>query len=127
DFSKSGAAPRDSSAAAIAAAGLLELSTYVSPADSTRYRTAALNIQSSLSSPAYLGDRLATDGILLHGSANVPGNSGVDTSLIYGDYYFIQGCSRARPTPPAPVNLTATPTSAGQVHLTWDAQSGPIR
>ena len=127
DFSKSGAAPRDSSAAAIAAAGLLELSTYVSPADSTRYRTAALNIQSSLSSPAYLGDRLATDGILLHGSANVPGNSGVDTSLIYGDYYFIQGCYRARPTPPAPVNLTATPTSAGQVHLTWDAQSGPIR
>src|SRR2546423_14427340 len=82
DFSKSGTAPRDSSAAAIAAAGLLELSTYVTSTDSARYRTAALNIQSSLSSPAYLGDRVATDGILLNGSANVPGNSGVDTSLL---------------------------------------------
>jgi unsaturated chondroitin disaccharide hydrolase len=81
DFSQSGTAPRDSSAAAIAAAGLFELSAYVAPTDSARYRTAALNILSSLSSPAYLGDRLATDGILLHGSANVPGNSGVDTSL----------------------------------------------
>jgi unsaturated chondroitin disaccharide hydrolase len=127
DFSKSGTAPRDSSAAAIAAAGLLELSTYVAPTDSARYRTAALNILSSLSSPAYLGDRLATDGILLHGSANVPGNSGVDTSLIYGDYYFVQGCYRARTAPTAPLNVTATPTSGGQVNLTWDAQSGPIR
>jgi unsaturated chondroitin disaccharide hydrolase len=127
DFSKSGTAPRDSSAAAIAAAGLLELSAYVAPTDSTRYRTAALNILSSLSSPAYLGDRLATDGILLHGSANVPGNSGIDTSLIYGDYYFIQGCYRARTPPIAPLNITATPTSGGQVNLTWDAQTGPIR
>jgi hypothetical protein len=127
DFSKSGTAPRDSSAAAIAASGLLELSTYVAATDSARYRTAALNIQSSLSSPAYLGDRLATDGILLHGSANVPGNSGVDTSLIYGDYYFIQGCYRARNAPTAPINVTATPTSGGEVGLAWDAQIGPIR
>src|SRR5712675_204906 len=128
DFSQSGIAPRDSSAAAIAAAGLLELSKYVTlPADSTRYRSAALNIQSSLSSPAYLGDRVATDGILLHGTANLPGNSGVDTSLIYGDYYFLQGCYRARPAPPAPANLSATATSAGQVQLSWSAQSGPIR
>lgn len=128
DFSQSGTAPRDSSAAAIAAAGLLELSTYVAlPADSARYRTAALNIQSSLSSAAYLGDRIATDGILLHGSANVPANSGVNTSLIYGDYYFLQGCYRARPAPPAPTNLTAAATSAGQVSLNWTAQTGPIR
>jgi unsaturated chondroitin disaccharide hydrolase len=128
DFSQSGTAPRDSSAAAIAASGLLELSKYVAlPADSTRYRTAALNILSSLSSPAYLGDRVATDGILLHGTANFPGNSGVDTSLIYGDYYFLQGCYRARPAPAAPVNVSAAATSAGQVQLTWTAQSGAIR
>jgi unsaturated chondroitin disaccharide hydrolase len=127
DFSQSGTAPRDSSAAAIAAAGLLELSSYAAAqADKDRYRTAALNILSSLSSPAYLGDRLATDGILLHGTSNAPGGD-TDKSLIYGDYYFIQGCYRARTAPPAPVNLSATPTSAGQVHLTWDAQSGPIR
>lgn len=127
DFSASGTSPRDSSAAAIAAAGLLELSTYASPVDSARYRAAALQIQSSLSSAAYLGDRASTDGTLLHGSANVPGNSGVDVSLIYGDYYFIQGCERARATPTAPANVTAAAESGGQINLTWDAQPGPIR
>jgi hypothetical protein len=127
DFSKSGTAPRDSSAAAIAAAGLLELSTYVGPSDSARYRTAALNIQSSLSSPAYLGNSTTGQGVLLHGSANVPGNSGVDVSLIYGDYYFIQGCYRARSAPAAPTNVTATVTSNAQINLAWAAQSGPVR
>ena len=127
DFSQGGTAPRDSSAAAIAAAGLLELSTYVGSTDSARYRTAALNIQSSLSSSAYLGGRLATDGILLHGSADVPANSGVDVSLIYGDYYFVQGCERARATPPAPTGVTALASSSGQIDLAWSAESGAIR
>jgi unsaturated chondroitin disaccharide hydrolase len=123
DFSKCCTDPRDSSAAAIAAAGLLELSTYVAAqADQDRYRNAALNIQSSLSSPAYLGDRLATDGILLHGSANVPGGD-ADTSLIYGDYYFMQSCFRATPPPVAPVNLVATRTSDTAVILSWTPSS----
>jgi hypothetical protein len=128
DFSMSGTAPRDSSAAAIAAAGLLELSTYAATqTDRDRYRTAALNIQSSLSSPAYLGDRIATDGTLLHGTANAPGNSGIDISLIYGDYYFVQSCNRARTPPAAPTNLSASPTTAGQISLTWTAQTGSVR
>jgi rhamnogalacturonyl hydrolase YesR len=119
DFSKCCTDPRDSSAAAIVAAGLSELSTYVSAqTDQSRYLNAALNIQSSLSSPAYLGDRLATDGILLHGSANVPGGD-ADTSLIYGDYYFMQSCFRATPPPVAPVNLVATRTSDTAVNLSW--------
>ena len=127
DFSQTGTAPRDSSAAAIAAAGLLELSTYVTTqADHDKYRNAALSILSSLSSPTYLGDRLATDGILLHGTSNAPGGD-TDKSLIYGDYYFIQGCYRARTAPTAPLNVTATPTSGGQVSLTWNAETGPIR
>jgi unsaturated chondroitin disaccharide hydrolase len=132
DFSQNGVAgaPRDSSAAAIAAAGLLELSTFVAPTDSARaarYHTAALNILSSLSSTAYLGNSTTCQGILLHGSAAVPQKSGIDVSLIYGDYYFLQGCYRARSVPPAPLNLTATPTSSSQVNLSWTAQSGPIR
>jgi unsaturated chondroitin disaccharide hydrolase len=126
DFSKCCTDPRDSSAAAIAAAGLLELSTYVASTDQARYRTAALNIQSSLSSTAYLGDRLATDGTLLHGSANVPGGD-FDKSLIYGDYYFIQSCYRVMSPPPAPTNLTAMRAVGAQINLSWDAQSGAIR
>ena len=127
DFSQSGTAPRDSSAAAIAAAGLLELSAYVDATHSTAYRNAALNILSSLSSSTYLANTTPGLGVLLHGSANVPGNSGVNVSLIYGDYYFIQGCNRARSVPAAPTNVSATSTSTGQVDLAWAAESGPIR
>jgi unsaturated chondroitin disaccharide hydrolase len=127
DFSKCCTDPRDSSAAAIAAAGLLELSNFVTlQTDKDRYRNAALNIQSSLSSAVYLGDRLATDGILLHGSANVPGGDS-DKSLIYGDYYFLQGCYRAKPLPTIPTNLTVARASDTQMDLTWDAQLGPTR
>ena len=128
DFSKNCCNnPRDSSAAAIAAAGLLELSTYAATqTDKDRYRTAALNIQSSLSSPAYLGRRLATQGILLHGTANVPGGDS-DKSLVYGDYYFVQGCYRAKTPPPAPANLIATAVSPTQADLSWTAQTGAIR
>jgi hypothetical protein len=128
DFSLTGTnVPRDSSAAAIAAAGLLELSTYVDATNSGIYRNAALKILSSLSSPSYLGNSTTGQGILLHGSAAVPQKSGIDVSLIYGDYYFLQACYRQRSAPPAPVNLSATPTSSGQVNLAWTAQSGPIR
>jgi unsaturated chondroitin disaccharide hydrolase len=127
DFSKCCTDPRDSSSAAIAAAGLLELSTFVAAqTDKDRYRNAALNIQSSLSSTAYLGDRIATDGILLHGSANVPGGDS-DKSLIYGDYYFIQGCYRAKPLPSSPTNLTVARASDTEMNLTWDPQTGPTR
>jgi rhamnogalacturonyl hydrolase YesR len=119
--------PRDSSAAAIAAAGLLELSNYAATqTDKDRYRNAALNIQTSLSSPAYLGDRLATDGVLLHGTANVPGGDS-NKSLVYGDYYFIQSCYRAKTPPPAPTNLIASAVSPTQADLSWAAQTGAIR
>lgn len=126
DFSQSGTAPRDSSAAAIAAAGLLELSTYVSAANQSRYRTAALNIQTSLSSPAYLGVRGQTSGILLHGSADVP-TKDFDTSLIYGDYYFIEGCYRATSPPTTPVDLTAAAVSPSEIDLRWSAEPGAVR
>src|SRR5207245_634296 len=57
DFSKPWTDPRDSSAAAIAAAALLELSTYAGTAQSTYYN-AAMNIQNSLSSSSYQGNPL---------------------------------------------------------------------
>jgi hypothetical protein len=126
DFSQSGTAPRDSSAAAIAAAGLLELSRYVSAADESAYRTSPLNIQASLSSPSYLGVRGQTSGILLHGAADVPAGDH-DKSLIFGDYYFIQSCYRAMSVPSAPANLAASVGSSKQINLTWNAESGATR
>jgi chondroitin AC lyase len=87
---------RDSSAAAIAASGILELSTFVSGADKEKFQNAAINILSSLASPAYLADGTNRMGILLHGTGN--GNpkfeGEVDTCLMYGDHFFIEALMR---------------------------------
>ncbi len=88
---------KDSSAAAAVASALLELANLVTaPAESTRYRDAALRMLGSLSSPAYLGDPAVTRGLLLHGAGNVPANEELDVSLIYGDYYFVEALLRAQ-------------------------------
>ena len=89
--------PRDSSAAAIAAAGLLDLSQVTNnSADSYRYFYAAVAILDSLMSPTYLSDGIVSEGILLHGtgSARPSLNSEVDVSLIWGDYYFVEALQR---------------------------------
>ncbi len=87
--------PRDSSAAAIAASGLLELSTWVAdPLDREYYRGAAESILASLMSAEYLSDGEESSGVLLHGTGNKPDNSQVDVSLIYGDYYFTEALLR---------------------------------
>jgi unsaturated chondroitin disaccharide hydrolase len=87
---------KDSSAAAIAASALLELSQYVTdPATAQRYLNAALSTLDSLSSPAYLNPAAGGGaGILLHGTAFFSKNEDVDKSLIYGDYYFVEALNR---------------------------------
>ena len=129
DFNFTAANPsyRDTSASAIAAAGLLELNSYVGASNGNAYYNAALNIQNSLTSSAYLGNPLSTDGILLRGVDSLPTDEAIDTSLIWGDYYFLQSCYRAS-APPSEVNGLATGTvSYNAVPLTWQAQSGAIR
>ncbi len=91
---------KDSSAAAIVASALLELSTFVTdPAVAQRYRNAALAMLDSLSSPAYLAQGSSSPGILLHGVAFYrtpikPTGEDIDRSLIYGDYYFVEALVR---------------------------------
>jgi len=82
--------PRDTSAAAIAASGLLELSSLTTGATSDGYLAAAVAILDSLMSSTYLSDGATSDGILLHGVGNYPAASEIDVSLIYGDYYFVE-------------------------------------
>lgn len=94
--------PRDSSAAAIAASGLLELSALASdPAQRETYRAAAERILGSLMSSAYLSDGQLSSGILLHGTGHKPAGSEIDVSLIYGDYYFIEALVRYLALTPA--------------------------
>jgi unsaturated chondroitin disaccharide hydrolase len=88
--------PRDSSAAAIAASGLLELSR-LEP-DVIRqhnYLSGALAMLGALASPAYLAEGTANSAILLHGTNNKPGGD-YDTGLIWGDYYFLEALLRAQ-------------------------------
>jgi unsaturated chondroitin disaccharide hydrolase len=92
---------KDSSAAAIVASALQELSRYVSdPVVAQRYRSAALVTLDSLSSPAYLAPTTGgSPGILLHGVAFYktkikPTGEDIDKSLIYSDYFFVEAVSR---------------------------------
>lgn len=82
---------RDSSAAAITLSGLLDLSRQVTnAADGAKYWLAAHNLFLSLGSTNYLAVN-TTNAILLHGN---PVDFNTDTSLIYGDYYFIESLKR---------------------------------
>lgn len=110
---------RDSSAAAITLAGLLDLSQQVTnAADGAKYWLAAHNLFVSLSSTNYLAVN-TTNAILLHGN---PVDYDTDTSLFYGDYYFIESLKRLNDTfnhstltyIPA-INYTGTDTFTYQV------------
>jgi len=110
------AVPRDSSAAAVMSAALLELSTLLlaPPATASKaeaaagddvaarsraYRDFALAQLGSLSAPPYRAAASAADGagfLLLHGTGNFPRHTEVDAPLAYGDYYYLQALLRAR-------------------------------
>ncbi|AGC47729.1 alpha-12C2-mannosidase [Myxococcus stipitatus DSM 14675] len=94
---------RDSSAAAIVASALLELSVLeTDAARRTRYRDAALRTLDTLMSPAYFAQGTNSPGLLLHGVGHLPANQEVDVSLIYGDYYFLEAVLRFNADPPLP-------------------------
>ena len=82
---------RDSSAAAIAASGLLDLSEL---SEKKKFREVAINILNSLCNN-YLCEE-EKDRILKHGCFHKPENMGVDESLIWGDYYFIEALMKLR-------------------------------
>jgi unsaturated chondroitin disaccharide hydrolase len=85
-------AHKDSSAAAIAASGLFELSTLdTDPERRATYFAAATRILASLTSPTYLSTTPDNAGLLLHGSRLYPGD---DKSYIFGDYYLIEAIGR---------------------------------
>ena len=85
--------PRDTSAAAIAADGLVILSTVAkTTAQRATYLTEAEDILESLSAN-YLAPS-SGEAVLIDGSDNVPGDYEVNTALIFGDYYFTEGLLR---------------------------------
>ncbi|HET6283449.1 MAG TPA: fibronectin type III domain-containing protein [Polyangia bacterium] len=140
DFDAAAGQPKDSSAAAIAASALVDLSRIpaVPVAKRAQYKAAAENILDRLRntsgsnlyrSVATAGD-LTKESILLRAttSYNAPaGNQQVERSLSYADYFFLEALVRYQDTygttPRAPSFLSGV-RSAGQVALTWTGTRG---
>lgn len=92
--------PRDSSAAAIAICGFLEMSKYLNGKQKEFYLSAAKKILHSLIKYYQVADSFQSNGQLLHGTYakqspfNTVRNSGVDECVIWGDYFFMEALTR---------------------------------
>lgn len=95
-------AQKESSAAAIAASGLLDLAAAVEafdPAEAERsaaYRQTALHTLDALCTPEYLAaGRPDWEGVLMHGVYHTAKNLGVDESVMWGDFFFVEALEKA--------------------------------
>ncbi|UVI27489.1 glycoside hydrolase family 88 protein [Paenibacillus spongiae] len=86
--------PRDSSAAAIAASGLLEIAEAVPLAEKAVYSNGAQRILKGLTERYATWELPGHEAILLGGTGSKPGSFCVDGSLIYGDYYYIEAIAK---------------------------------
>ncbi len=86
--------PRDASAAAIVASGLLELSQLEdNPQKAQEYKTAAINMLIELSSDKFQSGA-CKPSFLLHSVGHWPNGSEVDAAINYADYYYIEALIR---------------------------------
>jgi unsaturated chondroitin disaccharide hydrolase len=97
---------RDSSAAAINAAGFLLLADCA--AESITYRERGIEIVESLSTRYMAPDQERCEGLLLHGAENVKAGL-CDNMLPYGDYFFLESLIRAAVSESATTTGTASP------------------
>ncbi|MCU1468639.1 MAG: type protein [Actinomycetia bacterium] len=113
DFTDGSTEPRDSSAAAIAASGLLELARLEPDGQrANTYLLAADATLTSLSSHAYRSDGTSNQAILLHGTRFKKENNDYDTGLIFGDYFFVEALLRVRWFAPTVAPLTVSGVTA---------------
>ncbi len=92
----SGPEERDSSAAAIAACGLLELARNLPQDDPlrTNYEQAAGGMVKVLSDRYLITDGAPGSGLLKHGVYHMPNRIGVDECTIWGDYFYFEALVR---------------------------------
>lgn len=86
--------PRDTSAAAVMAAGLQQLARFEDdPRRAERYLRESISILETLSGPFYLARGTNDQAIILHGCRNH--RKGVsDNGLVFGDYYYLEALIR---------------------------------
>jgi unsaturated chondroitin disaccharide hydrolase len=97
DVPDDGNQPYDSSAAAIAASGLWDLSFCVDEeAARQRYRSAALQALAMLCTDDFLARGApGWEGILMHGVYHKNKSLGVDESVAWGEYFFVEALVKA--------------------------------
>jgi unsaturated chondroitin disaccharide hydrolase len=96
------ASPRESSAAAIAAAGMLHLADVLGEQNATAagYRSYGRRILDTLTSPDYLAvETPGWQGILRHAAYHFRNGLGIDESVMWGDYYLVEALSMLHPVP----------------------------
>jgi len=87
--------PRDSSAAACAASGMLELARLTTGEESKTFRADAVAILRALDE--HCTDWNSDAEALLHsGAGNVPEGQNINVGLIYGDYFFLEALAKLR-------------------------------
>lgn len=85
--------PRDASAAAIFASGMIDLSSLAN--DGQKYLDYAIRVLQNLSTDKYLAKPGENDGfILAHSTGSLPQGSEIDTPINYADYYYLEALNR---------------------------------
>ncbi|GAF21086.1 unsaturated glucuronyl hydrolase [Bacillus sp. JCM 19047] len=85
-------APKDSSAGAIAASGLLEIEEAVDPKEKQLYGQAARRLVKGLTSHALAPSQ--SEAILSFATGHCPAGRDINVSLIYGDYYYAEAIAK---------------------------------
>ncbi len=100
DFDNGSAEPRDSSSAAIAACGMLEMAKHMPEVKAQYYENMAKRLLLALRNTCAVTSKEQSNGLLLHGTyarksnENPCANRGVDECNTWGDYYYLEGLVR---------------------------------
>lgn len=100
DFDTGSTEPRDSSAAAVAVCGILEMVKYLDEERGKKYREVADRLMAALITHCGNRDLKQSNGILLHGTyardskENTCTNRGVDECNTWGDYFYMEALTR---------------------------------
>lgn len=94
-FGDSSDQERDSSAAAIAVCGLLELANQLPDGErKERYQVGAENILTSLVRHYTPVEGIEANALLLHGVYDKPKSVGIDEGNLWGDYFYLEALTR---------------------------------
>lgn len=100
DFDTGSSEPRDSSSAAIAVCGMLEMAKYLDEEQAKTYTDAAYRLLNALICRCGNRDLKQSNGILLHGTyardskENTCTDRGVDECNTWGDYFYMEALTR---------------------------------